>query len=175
MPLMPVIADRIMFKHIKLFFKDLYNLLLLFSFISYQRSVSESLVLRFPQSEPHRHFFKNTDFLLPVSQFLTLHLKNWKAVTDIRDLVWPSQLGTVFSCWTWAISQNTNIRQGSTVAVTTNLQSSISTDKNRNIVQTNVQKMSKYPLSRMVWLTAASLLVTVIALLGSFHLLGKNY
>lgn len=86
MPLMPAIAGRIMFKHIKLFFKDLYNLLLLFSFISYQRSVSESLVLRFPQSEPHRHFFKNTDFLLPVNQFLTLIWKTEKQ--SLTSRIW---------------------------------------------------------------------------------------
>ena len=94
MPSMAAIAGRMMFKPISLFFKDLFNLLLLFSLISYNRTVSESLILRFPQSESHGHLIRNTDFFcLPVNQFLVLHLKNWKAVPDIWELAWHSQWG----------------------------------------------------------------------------------
>lgn len=93
MPLPPPIAGRFMFKHIQLFFKALCKLLLLRCLISYQRSVLARLVLRFPPSESHWHLIRNTDVLLPVNQFLMLHLKNQKAVTDIQNLARPSQLG----------------------------------------------------------------------------------
>lgn len=61
MPSMAAIAGRMMFKPISLFFKDLFNLLLLFSLISYNRTVSESLI----------DHIKHT-FLVPTKSILLL-------------------------------------------------------------------------------------------------------
>ena len=94
-PLIEAIDGKIIFRPISLFFKDLYNLLFLFSLIFYHRCVSQGWFLRFPQSDSHRHLLGKTDFLSTNESF------SCTASEKLKSSPWHPEVGLVLTAKTW--------------------------------------------------------------------------
>ena len=94
-PLIEAIDGKIIFRPISLFFKDLYNLLFLFSLIFYHRCVSQGWFLRFPQSDSHRHLLGKTDFLSTNESF------SCTASEKLKSSPWHLEVGLVLTATTW--------------------------------------------------------------------------